>query len=98
MRDKRIAGLKMNNGSPVRRSLGKQRPDRLGEPTHFKSFSDGTLIETVRDPQSRDAFRLLVYKHRRARVVERLEHEGTCFVPGEIDCNLAQKLRLATGR
>jgi hypothetical protein len=30
------------NSEPVRQSLGEKCPDGLGEPTHFKSFSDGT--------------------------------------------------------
>src|SRR6266853_3549539 len=69
----------------------------MGEPTHFKSFSDSTLIETMRDLQRRDAFHLLVYRNQEALVVNQFEQDGDRFVPGEIDHNLAQYLRLATG-
>jgi hypothetical protein len=81
----------------LRRSLEEEGADAVGEPTHFKSFSDGTLIETVRDQQKRDVFRLLVYKDQKLSIVNRFEHDGDIFVPREIDRNLAQYLRLSTG-
>jgi hypothetical protein len=81
----------------LRRSLEEEDADAVGEPTHFKSFSDGTLIETVRDQQKRDVFRLLVYKDQKLSIVNRFEHDGYIFVPRAIDRNLAQYLRLSTG-
>ena len=73
------------------------RPDESVTPTHFKAFSDGTLIETVRDPQRQERFHLLVRKGNEVPIVDRFEHDDGHFVPGEIDFNLAQHLRLSTG-
>jgi hypothetical protein len=82
---------------PLLRSLGEEGAEGVGEPTHFKSFPDGTLIETVRDQQKRDVFRLLVYKNENLSIVNGFERDGDIFVPREIDRNLAQYLRLGTG-
>jgi hypothetical protein len=90
-------GWNGDNLMASRQALGEQRHDRLGEPTHSKSFSDGTLIETVRDPRRREAFRLLVFKNGEALIVNRFERDGDLFVPGEINHNLAHNLRLASG-
>jgi len=81
---------------PSLRSQGEEGAEGIGEPIHFKSFSDGTLIETVRDQQKRDVFRLLVYKNENLSIVNGFEHDGVIFVPREIDRNLAQFLRLGT--
>jgi hypothetical protein len=85
------------NPEPIRQSPQEQCSDRLGEPTPFKSFPDGSLIETVRDPQRRDGFRLVAYKDQKTQVVDQFEHNGDRFVPGEIVRNLAPHLRLAAG-
>jgi hypothetical protein len=85
------------NPEPIRQSPQEQCSDRLGEPTPFKSFPDGSLIETVRDPQRRDGFRLVAYKDQKTQIVNQFEHNGDRFVPGEIVRNLAPHLRLAAG-
>jgi hypothetical protein len=73
-------------------------PDhKLAESMHSKSFSDGTLIETVRDPQRSEEFRLLVFKDQEALITNRFEYDGDHFVPGELDRNFAQYVRLAAG-
>jgi len=74
-----------------------KRSDSLGVPTHFKSFPDGSMIETVRDPQRRDGFRLAVYKDGKTQIADQFQYDGDLFVPGEILSNLAPHLRLAAG-
>jgi hypothetical protein len=73
------------------------RPDGSDQPTHFKEFSDGILIETVRNPRRQEAVHLLVFNGKEVLIVDRFEHDGGRFVAGEIDRSLAQYLRLSTG-
>jgi hypothetical protein len=81
----------------VSKSSRKQRHEGPGRPTHFQAFSDGTLIETVRDPVRAETFRLLIWRGQKAIVADQFEYGCELYLPGVIDPGLAKNLRLPSG-
>jgi hypothetical protein len=71
--------------------------DAVNQPVIAKLFPDGTLIETVRHPESHGVVRLLVYKDQKATFVDQFQRNGDIFVPKRIDSTLLPYLRISTG-
>jgi hypothetical protein len=60
-------------------------------------FSDGTVVETVRDHFQREKFRLAVFDGQSAVVMDQFVHDGELIVPGEITPSVAPYLQLPHG-
>ena len=64
-------------------------------PIDFRAFSDGTLVELVRDPSDLRP-RLLIWKNGKAAIQDDFRHADGSFVPPDIDPSLMGAMRLPT--
>jgi hypothetical protein len=64
-------------------------------PVDFRTFSDGTLVELVRDPSDFRP-RLLTWKNGKTAIQDCFRHADRTFVPPDIDPSLMGAMRLPT--
>jgi hypothetical protein len=64
-------------------------------PIDFRAFSDGTLVELVRDPSDLRP-RLLIWKNGKATIEDEFRHADCSFVPPDLERSLAEATRLPT--
>ncbi len=86
------------NGQKSNRSDERQRAKASGSaylPIDFRAFSDGTLVELVRDP-SHLRPRLLIWKNGKTTIQDGYRQADCSFVPPDIDPSLMGAMRLPT--
>lgn len=86
------------NGRRSYRSDEGQRAKSSGTayvPIDFRTFSDGTLVELVRDPSDLRP-RLLIWKNGKTAIQDHFRHVDCTFVPPDIDPSLMGAMRLPT--
>lgn len=86
------------NGRKSNRSDEGQRAKSSGTaylPIDFRAFSDGTLVELVRDP-SHLRPRLLIWKNGKTAIQDDFRQADCSFVPPDIDPSLLGAMRLPT--
>jgi hypothetical protein len=71
----------------------KKSNDIAHVPVEFRAFSDGTLVELVRNP-SDSRPRLLIWKNGKAAIQDDFRHADCSFVPPDIDPSLMGATRL----
>jgi hypothetical protein len=64
-------------------------------PIDFRAFSDGTLVDLVRDPSNLRP-RLLIWKNGKTAIQDDFHHADCSFVPPNIDPSLMGAMRLPT--
>ena len=86
------------NGRRSNRSDEGQRAKSRGAaylPIDFRAFSDGTLVELVRDPNDLRP-RLVIWKNGKTAIQDEYRQADCSFVPPDIDPSLMGAMRLPT--